>query len=582
MSGPDVSRHSHMDADLVVLGHCLLGTAERSARFAAAVDAGDPGRMADWPGSYSAIVRRPGGVTVYSDLAGQFPLYCSRRGGETLIGPEPRVLAVLHGRDEPDPVTVAAHIVCPAVLPVWSRRSPYLGVDRIAGGAVFRVTGDSVLWHEERTPLPVHGMTLEEGGMLLRDALTDAIRTRCADTLVTSDLSGGLDSASVTFLAARYSSAPVTSVVYHQPLAPAGDLADAIRCARLEPRIDLKVVRGSERTLPFAELVEAVRAGCPLATAVPWLPEPSQAALVPARSASRLMAVSEVGAGMHLTGEGGDAVLMAAPSYLADLARSRSWRRLAAHCAGYARLRHISPARLAVRSARLSRTSPGQALRALAAELEKPARQDPGWADQVGWWPPCGEAGAWLTGRMRRQLAGVASDPGTARALPDGVTPAGLAAITDLRRSGEAQSYLRELGASLGIQVHAPILDAGVIRSALSVPAATRADPRFYKPLLRSAMAGLVPGGVLDRRTKGDYVAEDYRGARAAVDVLHAMLRDSRLASLGVIEPDPVHAAVDRMACGIRVPLGALNTLIATEIWLRAGEEARTGEAVPC
>lgn len=583
ISGSGVSWHAHLGTDLFILGHCLLGAAERSARFAAAVDADDPGRVADWPGSYSAIVCRTDGITVYSDLAGQFPLYCSRRGDETLIGPEARALAVRHGRDEPDPVTAAARIACPAVLPMWAQRSPYTGVERIAGGTVLRITGSSVRWHQERPPLPVDGMTLAEGGALLRDALISAVRARCASGPVTSDLSGGLDSASVAFLAARYSSSPVTSVVYHHPLAPAGDLAEAIRCAELEPRIDLKMVRGSERTLPFAELGKALREGRPLAAAAGWPLEPSQGSLVPARSASRLSIAPEAGAGVHLTGEGGDAVLMAAPSYLADLARTRSWRRLTTHCAGYARLRYVSPARLAVRSARLGRTSPGRALRTLAAELERPARPTtPDWADLVGWWPPCGQAAMWLTSRMRRRLAGIASDPETARAVPEEATPAGLAAVTDLRNSGEAQGYLRSLGAHLGIQVHAPFLDSGVIRSALSVPAETRADPRRYKPLLCSAMTGLVPESVLDRRTKGDYAAEDYLGARAAVDILHALLRDSRLASLGVIEPAPVRAAVDRMASGIRVPLGALNTLLATEIWLRAAEEVRVGEPVTC
>ena len=180
---------------------------------------------------------------------------------------------------------------------------------------------------------------------------------------------------------------------------------------------------------------------------------------------------------------------------------------------------------------------------------------------------------SWLTGPVRRQLAEVAADPATARALPPGASPADLAALTDVRRSGDTQRQLRELAASLGLEVHAPFLDRAVIKAALSVPAQVRASPWAYKPLLGAALDGLLPAEVLGRRTKGDYAAEQYAGARAALPALRAQLRDSRLAALGVIEPGAVSAVLDRMAAGLAVPLGPLNTLLATESWLRGTEE---------
>jgi asparagine synthase (glutamine-hydrolysing) len=130
--------------------------------------------------------------------------------------------------------------------------------------------------------------------------------------------------------------------------------------------------------------------------------------------------------------------------------------------------------------------------------------------------------------------------------------------------------------------VHAPFLDTAAVRAALAVPAVTRADPWSYKPLLQSALTGLVPSEVFARRTKGDYSAEDYRGARRAITELRTLLRDSRLADLGVIEPGPVLAALDRMVTGIGVPLGPLNTLLATELWLRTMNDGREGVLSAC
>lgn len=585
-SGGELGSCESHGAQLLLFGHCLLGVAEIAAEFAAAAENGDLDRVAEWPGAYSAIIIRQGNVTAYTDLAGQFPLYYSQRDGEILISPDSVDLAAAHGRG-PDPLSAAAHIVCPGVLPLWWGRSAYSGICRLEGGMTLRARPGCFDIEPSRLPWPVPGMSLTEGGARLRAALTEGVRARCARQRVSADFSGGLDSSAIAFLAADLSAAPVTSVVYHQPLAPASDLADAMRLASLTPSIDLSVVRGSARTLPFAGLATgAAEPGAAVAvppTVVDWprAAEPSPRTLSVRRDAARLAVAAESGACLHLTGEGGDAVLMAAPSYLADLARQRALRALWRHCGEYARLRHVGPAALATSAIRLARTSPGAALQALAGELATPAAPSTGWTGLISWWPPSDTAN-WLTGDLRRRLAELAGDPETARVVPQGAGPADLAALTDLRRSGDAQRHLRAVGGSCGLAVHAPFLDTAVVRAALEVPAVTRADPWSYKPMLRSALTGLVPTALLARRTKGDYSAEDYRGARRAIDGLRMLLHDSRLADLGVIEPRPVLAVLDRMAAGVAVPLGPLNMLLATEIWLRSAGGGRNGKQSTC
>jgi asparagine synthase (glutamine-hydrolysing) len=572
-SGEEFGSYKARDALLLLFGQCLLGAPEITAQFGAAVESGHWDRAADWPGAYAAIIVRRGTLTAYADLAGQFPLYYSQRGGELLISPDPAGLAAAHRRP-PDALSAAAHIACPGVLPLWWGRSAYSGLGRLEGGTALRARPGRLEIEPARCPRPVPGTSLAEGAARLRAALTEGVRARCADQPVSADFSGGLDSSAIAFLAADLSAVPVASVVYHQPLAPAADLADATRLASLTPSIDLTVVRGSARTLPFAGITEPGE-GWPRSA------EPSPQTLTVQRDAARLAVAAGSGARVHLTGEGGDAVLLASPAYLADLARRHALRTLWRHCGEYARLRHVAPASLATSAIRLAGTSPGTALRAVAAQLAAPAAPRSGWADLVSWWPPS-EAAGWLTRDLRRQLADLAGDPRTARAVPPGVGPADLAALAGLRRSGDAQRQLRAVGRSYGVAVHAPFLDTAAVRAALEVPAVTRADPWSYKPILAAALAGLVPADVFARRTKGDYSAEEYRGARRAITGLRTLLRDSRLADLGVIEPGPVLAALDRMAAGIAVPLGPLNMLLATEVWLRAANGVREGELQPC
>lgn len=568
--GHEFWRYEYRGFCLLLLGHCLLAPSIRATRFATAVHDDDLDSIAGWPGCYSALVLRPDGATAYSDLAGQFPLYYSERGGETLIGSDPGLIARRHQR-EFDPITAAAHIVCPAVLPLWGDRSPYTDVSRLAGGTILLVDGGSARVEPTRQPLPVEGMTLKGGADALRESLVAAVRDRCRGHIVSSDFSGGLDSTTIAFLAARYSGTPVSCIAYHQPLAPAGDLTEALRFGQLDPLINLTVVRGSEQTLPFSPT-----------NAAPWPSEPTQGLLAAGRSAVRLAAASSAGATLHLTGEGGDAVLMSAPSYLGGMVRPGQFGTLFRHCGAYARLRYSSPYGLAWRAVRLRRTSAAQALGRLARELEQPSGGTGMWAEHIGWWPSPGQVPSWLTPQVRRQLAVIAADPATARKVPDGVGPADLLALADLQRSGEAQRFMRELGRPFGIGVHAPFLDSAVVRAALSVPAENRTDPWSYKPLLRAAMAGLVPDEILARHTKGDYSAETYRGAREAAADLRELLRDSRLAALGVIDPEAVGDVLGKMTMGIAVPLGPLNTVLATERWLRAADDVRRGVLAGC
>lgn len=609
---PGVSRHEFAATRLLLIGDCLLTVAQRDSALAAAVRDGGLDRVADWPGAFSVIVVGPRTVTGYADQSEQFPLYYARRGAEILIGPDPGVLAAAHDR-RPDPLTAAAHLCCPAVLPLWSGRSPYTGVSRVPGGAVLRVAPGSATVVPPEVPLPVPGLSLAEGASQLRDALVGSVRARCAGRLVSTDFSGGLDSTSLAFLAAGHAAGPVTALAYHQPLAPAGDLPYAIEYAELDQRLRLTVITGSARTLPFAGLSNlagrgnlATQAGHACLDGLGDLgslygvggsaealarqavqAEPHPGWLVAARSLARLAAARRSGARLHLTGEGGDAVLMAAPSYLASLARTGNPLTLLRHSGGYARLRQAAPAGIAAAAVRLAGQGPGRALAELAAELtfgdgHGTATRSERFSDLIAWWAPSGEAASWLTVPVRRQLAELAADPAAARAIPAGVGPADLAALADLRRSGDAQRQLRALATPLGLQVHAPLLDGAVIRAALSVSPAVRANPWSYKPLLAAALTGLVPDQVLNRRTKGDYAAEDYTGARAVADELRALLRDSRLADLGVIEPGAVASVVDRMTVGLAVPLGPLNTLLATEVWLRCRDGARTGELARC
>jgi asparagine synthase (glutamine-hydrolysing) len=591
-------------ATVVLFGHCLPAADELARRARATLAAGR-GQEADrlltdgQGGAFACLVVWPDRMALYTDVAAQFPVYHSTSRGRTLFGSDPRLLAALHQR-EPDPLTAALRVACTDVLPLWERRSAFEGISRLPGGHVVEVARRAGadprvrLYMRGTRVRQGSGITRAEGAAALGVALRRAVDLRCGDgSAVTADFSGGLDSTSLALLAAQSlpDGATLPVVVYHQPAAPAGDLADAQRCAQQASGVRLTVLHGTNETLPYAAGHRAEACAQP---AWPTGPEPWGGAVAWRRSAARLAFAAEHGAGIHLTGEGGDALLSAPPAYLADLAGWRSTSMLFAHATAQSRARDVSRLRTVARARRLKRTNLAAALLDLSRQVadSKDDLRVPGWLDAVSWWPVVTEPLSWLTASARRSIADSAEQAacsqddaawrsdagpaGSARAAGS-AGPAELAAATALRLSAEAQAHLRELGRSHGVAVHAPFLDPEVVCAALSVPAALRADPRVFKPLLGMALPDLEPRALFDRHTKGDYTGEDYLGMRRHGEVARALLDSPRLADLGVVEPDRVRRSLSRLRAGLAVPLGPLNQLLATEAWLRGLESGDAG-----
>ncbi|MFJ3222840.1 albusnodin/ikarugamycin family macrolactam cyclase [Streptomyces sp. NPDC086783] len=557
---------------LAAVGQCLADEVTMRHDLRGAMRDGRWERLTRWPGAYLLILLHDDGhLTAYADPAGQFPLYYGRHGHSTVLSTRARTAATLsRATDRPDTTAIAAHIVCPAVPELTEGRTAFDGIRRLSGGQALRVAPSGALTHwtyEDLVPDP--GARFEDSAAQLRSALTRAVTLRTAGAArITSDFSGGLDSTSLAFLAARTTGhPPLDAFVYHHPDAPAGDLGHAMAYAEQVPSIQLAVTRGSEDSLPYSGLSEHGRAD-----------QPDPAAVIGARQRLRLDHIARGGPGIHLTGEGGDALLAAPPSYLGDIAAAAGLRRLVSDARALARIRQLSPVDVTLRARRLARTPLRQAMIELAARFDEPMDNPPQWVDAVAWWPSPGPETAWLTTRARRYLAELALErarsAGPASSSPH-ATPGTRAVLCELRTSAAVQAQFTATAREFGIWPHAPFLDSEVVRACSRLPLPHRIDPFTAKPLLAAAATGLVPDPVLRRRTKGDYAAENYRGVRRSADQIKTRLLRSPLADLGIIEPSRVIASVERAVAGLPVPFPALNRLLGADLWLTAGDRGQ-------
>jgi asparagine synthase (glutamine-hydrolysing) len=279
------------------------------------------------------------------------------------------------------------------------------------------------------------------------------------------------------------------------------------------------------------------------------------------------------GSRVHLCGGGGDELFTPAASHLTDL--------LAGH--PLSALGSLMRRRADWRASRIetvrglwhgARQDHRQALRAAADRLTVSVVSAP--EALLGWQPPP-RMPVWATPEavdaartVLREIADELPEPLAPQRWTHGV-------LHQVRHGGDA---VRQLNSALeGPDCAFPYGDDTVVAAALSVDPREAAAPGRYKPLLTTAMKGLMPPGLLRRTSKGAYDADLYRALRRQARGIRALLDDSRLAAAGLIDPGLLDRAVHSHAS-----VAALTPLLPTlgcEVWLRSLPHAAPSPPVP-
>ncbi len=540
---------------LVVIGFCPVTTGRleelcRRVRTVAEVDA----VAKALPGSFHLVAAVGATTRVQGGVTGLRQVFHTRLGGVPIAADRADVLAAMTGAGI-DADTLAVRVVCGGMLP------PPLA-DRSVWAGVATVAHDHSLWLEPggarevrwwRPPAPELG--LEEGASALRGALITAVdgRRRAGGGL-SADLSGGMDSTTLSFLAARHTP---TLLTFRWAEAEAGndDARFAEQAARSLPEARHLVV--GQRDLPSIFTDPGALAD----TERPYL-YPRTLARV--RYTARLLA--ERGSRSHLAGHGADELFGPVPGYLHRLARRRPLTALR-HLRGH---RALSRWSLAPTLAQLVRTDgPAQWWLTQAEQLTSPA--PPRRVPSLGWGLTPLRAPVWATAdavdAARRALREAAE-----HAAPFAEDRGQHQYLTALRITAPAYRQVSWLFGAAGVELHQPYLDDRVVEAALAVRLHERVTPWRYKPLLAASMRGLVPDVVLGRITKGDFSADVRAGRRRNLSALLEVFSDSALADMGLVSPGALrdylltpHADISRDI--------ATEKLLGCETWARAARQ---------
>ena len=533
----------------VVLGDVTCGDKEltrQARRFAARLEA-EP--LIDRGGNSHVVWVDARQIIVTGDTAGTRLVFHTAHEETTHFASSSQVLADLLGRDT-DLGWLALRLACPEVVPL-SRRSAYDGVAAVPPSSMLVLRPGETPTTVDR-PQPAPDLSLAAGGARLYEALRAEVHAPLAGR-VTADLSGGLDSSTVAALAAR--AVPLTGLTLDSGQTDNEDLAHATRIAATLPALRHKVRQIPDTVLPYTDL-----------DLLPTTDEPWSDAVLYARTRWWHQQLQDLGSSVHLTGDGGDAVLSGSLAYLADIGRDVP--RLMREVRAWAQLRTSAPFPIIVAVARLSRSSQSSGLRRLARELKagRPARRGP--AGHLRWFtaPDPG----WLTAEGRHLARACVPErddrPGRQAPVGDRIARTGVSAF------GRDHRIDLEIAEAHGLRQVAPFVTDAVVRACLSVPVQDRTSAFAMKPLLRTALDKHVPALVLDRSTKGDYTALHYAGLARNADDLRSLFADSRLAASGLLDERHVQRVLERATYGADVPLAVLNDVIATEVWLRSND----------
>ncbi|MEV5880940.1 asparagine synthase-related protein [Streptomyces sp. NPDC052101] len=540
------------DVRVVVLGRSLLSPEALRARVAGVRDVYEVERaVGRAAGSYHLLATVGGRVWARGTASAACRLFTTLVDGVPVAAPGADVLSGLVDADM-DEEMLAARLMDPFVS--WA------------------ALGGRTLWRQVRAVRPDEALVWERDGAQrtvrwwdppephlglraaaaqVRSALTEAVASCTAGKgTVSADLSGGLDSTSLCFLAAAQGEAELVTLHWEGVDAQNDDAHwRRMAVAALPGATHLMVTQ--QETADWFAGVGQMR----LVTE-----EPAPWARDAVKQSDILSRAQALGSRLHLSGCGGDELFTPSSSYLADLARQHpllAWGRLR-------RVRldwRVSRASV-LRGLRDGRGY-GQWFQEAARDLSAPP-PDP-MVSRLGWQAPP-RMPAWATPEAVHAARTVLREAGAR--CPEPLAPQ-RSLHTVLYMVREGGNAIRQMSKALsGPDYAIPYNDDAVVTAALSVRPLEACVPGRFKPLLTEAMDGIVPREILRRTSKGRYCADFYRALRRRRGEILTLLDGSLLAEAGLIEPDQLRRALHSHAP--QSELAFLPPTVACEVWLRS------------
>jgi asparagine synthase (glutamine-hydrolysing) len=491
------------------------------------------------------------------DRIGKKPLFYCAQGSKFVFGSEIKALLASGGiRRQPDAESLHDYLT---YLYFPAPRTAFRGINKLPPATTLSVEimPDGSLKHQQRTfwdPVEVSGRTVfktkQQAVDEIRGLIDEAVRVRLiSDVPLGVLLSGGLDSGAITAFAARNSQEPVKTFTigfrgskFFDESESAAQVASHFRTEHRTLRVEAQcadhmstVVRHFDE--PF---------GNPTAILEYLLTEQMRESVTVA-----------------LSGDGGDEAFGGYVRY-AGASLAQKYRKLPAPLTrGFARLskllRDDTKGRHGYRRVREFLESAWMPLEEMYlqwvgyfSESEKRSMYTPEFAKETS----LRDSGDFLRQLFRR---GDALEPMTRLGYVD------MASFL----SGNCLEYADRMAMANSMEMRCPFADHRIQELGLSIPFAWKYQSRRTKSILREALEGILPAGILTRKKMGFNPPVPQWMTHELRPMLSEFLSERSVTSRGIFRPDAVKRLQQEHLEGKRDHGLKLWALLMLELWFR-------------
>lgn len=551
---------------LAIVGTCLEPYPTLVEIFQNAIRMHDYSRLMKLPGSYNLIVQDGANTYLFTDVAGLKPVFYTQYGDSIAYSSLALPLQQLI-KAEVDPVWLSTFLTNVPISSLLQQRSPFCQIQVVPPGHCLQITNGKPRC-QPYWQAPQEYCSFSEAAAQLREQLLTAIegRVRLYGN-VSSDLSGGYDSTSLALLAAKSLAArgqQLNTVTFKTISAiETEDVKWAEHAASLYSNIAAVMVEPDKIPAEYSHLEK-----------IPLTDAPDSS-IVNIGSISCLMdIVKSQDSQLHMSGNGGDEVLVVSWVCLADLLRSARIRTFLQHVYGWSRVSRHSPVTIMNSAVKLSLVSYRQWLLQQIKELATGKLLPQSVISQsfkevcMGW-DAVPQVAHWYTKETVDLV--IADLQKWARiAQPFANSYGQHEVISLIRYSGICNRVTQQLADTEDVNLEFPFLDSRVIDACLSARPEERTTPFTYKPLLSKALQHDLPSSVFARNTKGDYTADEFSGRKQNLATIQELFQNPLLADMGLIDIKELRAGIEQISMGFDAASWQFNQTLTVELWLRS------------
>jgi asparagine synthase (glutamine-hydrolysing) len=490
--------------------------------------------------SFALIDRQTGTLLAGRDSLGIRNLFYREEGKKVWVASDcSSLFSLLPARPPVDQEIFAEYLAGGGFL--LSDRTFYQGLRQVPPGHTLHADSVRVVESHYWQPDPEHDAVFrdeQEYETRLKELLFDAVGSALRSTgPVACDLSGGLDSSSVSAIASVLQSRgqgsshglSLVSVIYSSTRESDESDFQKIFLGKY-PQKHYEVDHDTCQAFDRLEGDNSI--------------EPSLRILRRPFEEAFSSHFSDQGIYTRLTGLGGDQVFVSngfPPLFLSDFFLRFKWKSWSRHLMAWLRKGDRSLWNL------LWHCSRGTLQTSFAGRLE------PGLPN-------------WLTPRFRNEVSQVSREfwCGGKRSF---TSPATEMLYRAIRVEINRLRFLK-----FGVEdVRHPLLARPVVEFMLAVPWEQKIVPKLDRILLRQALKGILPEPIWSRRSQGDLMPFTLRGLRENWVKIKALIADPCLADFGLVEPKSFQAACERLRHGLHAEkdISYFMALLSLEIWLQ-------------